>query len=85
MKLKTAPAVMRINAKCSDLFSAVFADEAGNDVADYCGYVPGFMPGEHYGDYVEIDIDLKTGTILNWKAPSLKAINEALASASHND
>jgi len=82
MKLKTMPAVMRINAKCSDLFSAVFADAAGNDVADYSGYVPGFMPGQHYGDYVEIEIDLKTGQILNWQPVSLKAVNETLAGQS---
>jgi hypothetical protein len=78
MKLKTAPAVMRINAKCSDLFSAMFDDATGNTVAEYVGYVPGFMPGQHWGDYVELDIDLKTGAILNWKAPSLASINEAL-------
>lgn len=78
MKLKAMPAVMRINAKCSDMFSAVFANENGEDVADYNGYVPDFMPGQHYGDYVDLDIDLKTGQILNWKTPSLKAINDTL-------
>ena len=69
---------MRINAKCSDLFSAMFDDETGNTVADYNGYVPEFMPGQHWGDYVEIDIDLKTGKILNWAPPSLEAVNKAL-------
>lgn len=34
---------------------------------DYNGYVPSFMPGEHYGDYLMIDIDPYTGLILNWK------------------
>lgn len=80
-KLKKLPAVIRINAKCSDLFGAVFADETGNAVADYSGYVPEFMPGQHWGDYVEIDVDLKTGQILNWQAPSLAAINKALEDA----
>ena len=76
--LKQLPAVMRINAKCSDLFSALYDNADGTTVAAYSGYVPGFMPGEHYGDYVELDIDLKTGQILNWNPPSLKAINETL-------
>ena len=84
MKLKTAPAVMRINAKCSDLFSALFDNADGSTVATYNGYVPGFMPGNHYGDYVELDIDLKTGKILNWKAPSLKEINETLMERENN-
>lgn len=29
-------------------------------------YVPGFMPGEHYGDYVILDID-SNGVIANWE------------------
>jgi len=37
--------------------------------------VPEMMPGEHCGDYVEIDIDIATGKILNWKKPSEAAIN----------
>jgi hypothetical protein len=77
-KLTKAPAVIHISAKCSDLFFAAFADSAGVEVANYSGYVPGFMPGEHYGDYVQLDIDLATGRILNWKKPSLAAINSAL-------
>jgi hypothetical protein len=81
VKLKKLPAVIRINAKCSDLFGAQFVDEAGNNVADYDGYVPDFMPGQHWGDYVEIDVDLKTGKILNWEPPSLEAVNKALENA----
>lgn len=32
-------------------------------------YVPDCFPGQHYGDYLELDIDIETGQILNWKAP----------------
>lgn len=28
-------------------------------------YVPGFMPGDHYGDYIILDIEAD-GTITNW-------------------
>lgn len=77
-KLKTMPTVISFSAKCSDLFGASFKDTSGATVAEYDGYVPAFFPEEHYGDYVQLDIDLATGQILNWKKPSLKAINQAL-------
>ena len=61
---------IRISAKCSDLFAASAYDDNGKQVgASYDGYVPTFMPGEHYGDYVDLLIDVKTGRILNWKEP----------------
>lgn len=34
------------------------------------------MPGQHYGDYVILDIDLDTGKILNWKPPTAEQIEE---------
>jgi len=34
------------------------------------------MPEEHYGDYVELEIDIETGVILNWKRPSIKSVEE---------
>jgi hypothetical protein len=58
-----------ISAKCSDLFTATAHSEHGT-VGDYDGYVPDFMPGKHYGDYVTLDIDIETGKILNWKPPT---------------
>jgi hypothetical protein len=63
-----------ICAKCSDMFSATVKDAEGNDLFDYNGYVPGFFPGEHWGDYVMLDIELATGKILNWKAPTAKQL-----------
>jgi hypothetical protein len=56
-----------ISAKCSDLFSASL-----DDGRTYDGYVPNFFPGRHWGDYVNLEIDLETGKILNWKAPTQK-------------
>lgn len=69
------PKTISISAKCSDLFSAVLqgTDKDGKPVmAEYDGYVPDFFPGQHYGDYVQLDIDLETGRILNWKKPTKK-------------
>jgi len=76
-KLKSMPTTISISAKCSDMFSSTFLQD-GTPVADYNGYVPAFFPEEHYGDYVQLDIDLATGQILNWKKPSLKAINDSM-------
>lgn len=61
------PKTITINAKCSDLFNAHL-----DNGKRYEGYVPSFFPGQHYGDYVSLEIDLKTGTILNWKPPTQK-------------
>jgi len=61
---------LRVSAKCSDLCN-VQALGAGNGIiAEGDGYVPAFMPEENYGDYVYLDIDVATGTILNWKPPT---------------
>ena len=67
--------VIRINAKCSDMFSASIVDETGKTLKEYDGYVPRFFPGEHFGDYIELDIELETGRILNWKKPTQSDIN----------
>lgn len=65
-----------ITTKCSDEFSADFKN-GERTVAEYTGYVPDFMPKECEGDYIWLDIDLNTGTILNWKRPSVKSIEES--------
>lgn len=59
--------VLSINAKCSDLYSHQIFTKEGKLYREYVGYVPSFMPGNHYGDYIELDIDPYTGKILNWK------------------
>ena len=65
-----------ISAKCSDLCYTQLVNKDGVILAQKDGYVPKFMPGEHYGDYVMLDIDLETGTILNWKRPSKQSIEQ---------
>lgn len=61
--------ILSITAKCSDLFNATLKVD-GKEVKTHDGYVPNFMPEEHYGDYVELDIDIDTGNIVNWCTPS---------------
>jgi hypothetical protein len=61
--------ILRITAKCSDLFSATLEDN-GEFVGEYDGYVPEWMPGEHGGDYVELTINIETGQILEWTPPT---------------
>lgn len=68
---------LKIHCKVSDMFTAELVDQNGATIFDQeDGYVPGFMPGQHYGDYVILDIDLDSGRILNWKAPTADAIEE---------
>jgi len=59
--------IMSITAKCADQFVANLSKDGKSVGKEYVGYVPDFMPGKHYGDYVELDIDIVTGQIVNWK------------------
>lgn len=70
--------ILNINAKCSDLFSMTIEREDGDEMLKepYDGYVPAFMPGQHYGDYVELQIDVETGKILNWRKNADKLVRE---------
>ena len=63
--------ILRISAKCSDLCWTEYTDKNGNKT-ESDSYVPsnigigGQISGEG-GDYVDIEIDMKTGQIQNWK------------------
>lgn len=61
--------LLRLHLKVSDRFTAGLIDAQGDEVGSFEGYVPDFFPGDHYGDYVMLDIDLETGQIRNWKKP----------------
>ena len=61
--MKQKNAIVRVTAKCSVLWSHDIIGRDGTIKASYSG----FMPGEHYGDYVMLDIDPYTGIILGWK------------------
>lgn len=66
---------LSIYCKVSDRFTASLLDQNGETIHDQDdGYVPGFMPGDHYGDYIILEIDLDTGQVKNWKAPDADEI-----------
>lgn len=76
---------LRLHLKVCDNFTASIADQNGKEIGGQDdGYVPGFMPGEHYGDYVILDIDIDTGQITNWTKPSREQI-EAFLNKSEED
>jgi hypothetical protein len=61
--------LIKIHAKCSDSCYIKVIGKDGEELYAQDGYVPSFMPGKHYGDYIILDIDPNTGVILNWKKP----------------
>lgn len=68
-----------IYCKVSDRFTYQLKDAEGTIVHDQDdGYVPDFMPGEHYGDYVILDIDVDTGMVTNWSVPTARQIEDAM-------
>ena len=78
MKPQTINAkVLKIHLKVSDCFTANLESDKGETIHEQGdGYVPGFMPGNHYGDYVILDIDIDTGQVLNWKKPTPEQIQQ---------
>lgn len=68
---------LKIHLKVADRFSASLVSDKGEEiVCQEDGYVPGFMPGDHHGDYVILDIDIDTGLITNWRLPHPETIAE---------
>lgn len=59
-----------VHVKVRDEGFYTIKDQDGEVLYSEGGYVPGFFPGNHFGDYLILDIDLETGQILNWEAPT---------------
>jgi len=79
--VKKAVNVKRIKTciKVCDRFTAEVFDEAGNNIRTIEDeYVPDCFPGQHYGDYLELDIDIETGQIINWKKPTPDQLGQLL-------
>lgn len=85
---KTVPVVakeLRLHLKVSDMFTASIHDDTGKELGGQDdGYVPDFMPGDHYGDYVILNIDLDTGLVTNWKTPTREQIETFIAGDSED-
>jgi len=68
-----------IYCKVSDSFTASILDQDGETIFDQDdGYVWGFMPGDHYGDYIILEIDIETGKITNWETPDVTEIESLI-------
>ena len=67
-----------VSAKCSDLCDVRFLNENGTEIGSSDGYVPDWMPEHHYGDYIELEIDIATGHILNWEVPTQKELRDSM-------
>lgn len=77
--VKVDAKTLKLHMKVRDQFEANLVDQDGETLKEYEGYVPEFMPGEHYGDYLILDIDIDTGVIKNWKAPSAEQVQEFIS------
>lgn len=66
---------IQLHCKIRDYFQAQIIDQDGQEIGGQeDGYVPDFMPGEHFGDYIILNIDLETGQITNWQKPAQEQI-----------
>lgn len=70
---------IKVHIKVRDEFAAALCDQDGQEIAEYEGYVPSFFPGQHCGDYLILDIDIDTGQITNWKAPTQEQVEEFIS------
>ena len=76
-KVEVEAKVLKMHLKVCDMFTATLVDQDGEEIFEQDdGYVPGFMPGDHYGDYVILDIDINTGQVLNRKQPTEEQLQE---------
>lgn len=74
--IKVQAKTFKLHIKCRDNFEGDLVDQDGQVLKEYEGYVPSFFPGEHYGDYLILDIDIDTGMINNWRRLKASDIEE---------
>ena len=77
--------IIDILGKTADLFTMELLDSEGRILGEYSGYVPDFFPGEHFGDYIRLKIELATGKILNWKPPIQEQLDECFPPEDEED
>ena len=78
--VKVNAKTLAIHMKVCDGFTCELKDAQGDILKEYEGYVPDIMPGQHFGDYVILDIDIDTGQVTNWKVPSVKQVQDFIKS-----
>ena len=72
--VKVNAKTFKLHIKVRDGFEGDLVDQDGQCIKEYEGYVPGFFPGQHYGDYLLLDIDMDTGMITNWVKPDANEV-----------
>ena len=70
--------IVEIVGKTSDRCHVTFKNEDGLEMGERDGYVPSFMPGQHFGESIELEIDIETGQILNWVKPTQKELKGSM-------
>ncbi len=81
-KVQTEAKTLKIHIKVRDQFCADLTDQNGSVIfSQDNGYVPDFMPGDHYGDYLILDIDIDTGQVINWEKPDQEDIEKWIQGA----
>lgn len=74
---KVSVKTVSVHVKVCDRGNYEFKSPTGTTLKDIEeDYVPDFFPGDHYGDYLILDIDISTGQITNWKAPTESQLKE---------
>jgi hypothetical protein len=71
--------ILKISAKCVDLCFTEYTDSKGNETSSD-SYVPNNI-GIGGGDYIDLEIDMETGQIQNWKPVSDEQIIEEQSKA----
>ena len=85
---KTVPVeakTLKLNMKVCDQFRARLYDQDDMFIGEYEGYVPAFMPGQHFGDYLRLDINIDTGQITNWVKPEPELVEEIFCKQEEED
>lgn len=62
-------ATVEIHAKVCDAGHYTLKGPNGERISRRDDYVPSFFPGDHYGDYIILEVELDSGIIKNWKRP----------------
>ena len=70
------PKSIYITAKVGDLINGHVYDINDTVIISFGGVVPEFFPSNNYGEYLNLEIELETGKILNWIPPTKEQINE---------
>lgn len=74
---------VHVFAKIGDRGTYTYKDNDGSEVEEVEWYVPDFL--NDGDDYLSLEIDLSTGQILNWKAPTGSELLEAMNADKQDD